>query len=155
MQPTEGTTAMEGGSADNAWSNYLPEHMEFTNSKYRELNMELIQYPDGLTDMVIAAAIEVPKELGPGLLESVYEKALAIELTDRGINAKRQIDIATTYKACSLDEAQRNPGHQKPRIPLRFILQPYPATPGEFKHDKLRIVSLRVLRALHGLIHNG
>lgn len=64
--------------------------------------MELIQYPDGLTDKVIAAAIEVHKQLGPGLLESAYEKALAIELSDRAINVKRQIDIATTYKGRDL-----------------------------------------------------
>lgn len=64
--------------------------------------MELTRYPDGLTDKVIAAAIEVHKQLGPGLLESAYEKALAIELSDRAINVKRQTDIATTYKGRDL-----------------------------------------------------
>ncbi len=60
------------------------------------------KYPDGLTDKVIAAAIEVHKELGPGLLESAYEKALALELADRVINFKRQVDITTTYKGRDL-----------------------------------------------------
>jgi GxxExxY protein len=64
--------------------------------------MELIQCPSGLTDKVIAAAIEVHKELGPGLLESVYEKALAMELSDKTISAKRQVDIATSYKGRDL-----------------------------------------------------
>jgi GxxExxY protein len=64
--------------------------------------MELIHYPDGLTDKVIAAAIEVHKELGPGLLESAYENALAIELADRGIYVKRQTDIVTAYKGRDL-----------------------------------------------------
>jgi GxxExxY protein len=64
--------------------------------------MTLIDCPAGLTDKVIAAAIEVHKELGPGLLESVYEKALTIELNDRCIEAKRQVEIATTYKGKDL-----------------------------------------------------
>ena len=64
--------------------------------------MALTDCPTGLTDKVIAAAIEVHKELGPGLLESVYEKALAIELNDRDIEAKRQVEIATTYKGKDL-----------------------------------------------------
>src|SRR5690349_10345952 len=61
-----------------------------------------IQYPDGLTDKVISAAIEVHKELGPGLLESAYEKALAIELSDRAVNVRRQAEIVTTYKGRDL-----------------------------------------------------
>lgn len=64
--------------------------------------MALTDCSAGLTEKVIAAAIEVHKELGPGPLESVYEKALAIELNDRGIEAKRQVEIATTYKGKNL-----------------------------------------------------
>jgi GxxExxY protein len=66
------------------------------------MDMELKDCPTELTNQVIAAAIEVHKELGPGLLESVYEKALAIELADRGIDAKRQLDVTTTYKGKDL-----------------------------------------------------
>src|SRR2546429_8992753 len=43
-----------------------------------------------LTDRIIAAAIRVHKELGPGFLESMYEEALAIELAAAGILFERQ-----------------------------------------------------------------
>lgn len=48
-----------------------------------------------LTEPIIAAAIAVHRELGPGFLESVYEEALCIELRHRGIVYERQkrIDI--------------------------------------------------------------
>ena len=48
-----------------------------------------------LTEQIIAAAIAVHRELGPGFLESVYEEALCIELRQRGIAYDRQkrIDI--------------------------------------------------------------
>ena len=40
---------------------------------------------EALTERIIGAAIEVHRRLGPGFLESVYEKALIIELKKRGI----------------------------------------------------------------------
>lgn len=59
--------------------------------------------PDSRTDaiakQVIGAAIEVHTHLGPGYLESVYEEALAFELTIRGISHERQKIIELTYKS--------------------------------------------------------
>ena len=46
---------------------------------------------------MIAAAIEVHKQLGPGSLESLYEQALAIELTKRGIRFEAQKEIVVRY----------------------------------------------------------
>jgi GxxExxY protein len=51
-----------------------------------------------LAGEAIGAAIEVHKALGPGLLESVYEEALAIELELRGVPFKRQPDVDLRYK---------------------------------------------------------
>jgi GxxExxY protein len=51
-----------------------------------------------LSSEVIGAAIAVHKELGPGLLESVYEGALVIELNDRKIPFARQIEMPVRYK---------------------------------------------------------
>ena len=48
---------------------------------------------------IVDAAIEVHQHLGgPGLLESIYEEALAFELTDRGLSVKRQIAVPIIYK---------------------------------------------------------
>jgi GxxExxY protein len=53
---------------------------------------------DKLTEMIIGAAIEVHKILGPGLLESIYEEALCHELSLRGLSVKRQLKIDILYK---------------------------------------------------------
>jgi GxxExxY protein len=54
---------------------------------------------DSLTRSIIGAAIEVHKEIGPGLLESIYEEALCYELELRGIKYERQVSIDVVYKA--------------------------------------------------------
>jgi len=51
-----------------------------------------------LTGKVIGAAIEVHKNLGPGLLESSYEECLCHELSDRGIYHERQKELPIKYK---------------------------------------------------------
>lgn len=52
---------------------------------------------------IIGCAIEVHKELGPGLLESVYEKCLRRELELNGYNVKQQVNVPVEYKGISLD----------------------------------------------------
>ncbi len=52
-----------------------------------------------LTEQIIGAAIEVHRRLGPGFLESVYEKALIIELRKRGLALQNQMDVIITYDA--------------------------------------------------------
>ncbi|WP_194777035.1 GxxExxY protein [Pararhodonellum marinum] len=61
------------------------------------------KYLDKLTFDVIGAAIEVHKNLGPGLLEKVYQKCLARELNLRGINFIEQVKMPFNYKGESLD----------------------------------------------------
>lgn len=53
---------------------------------------------DPITERIIAAAIEVHKELGPGLLESIYEEALCTELESQNINYIRQAPVDIYYK---------------------------------------------------------
>ena len=62
---------------------------------------------DDLSYRVIGCALEVYKTLGPGLLESVYEKALVIELTNKGIKAERQVPVNIFYKGVELGEGLR------------------------------------------------
>ena len=50
-----------------------------------------------LTGRIIAAAIEVHRQLGPGFLESIYEQALKIELTRRGITFEAQRPVEVAY----------------------------------------------------------
>jgi len=56
-----------------------------------------------LTSQIIAAAIEVHRELGPGLLESCYEACLCYELSRRGLKFERQRPIPVVYKEVKLD----------------------------------------------------
>jgi GxxExxY protein len=57
---------------------------------------------DALIEIVLDAATEVHRTLGPGLLESVYEKALAIELTERGIAFVSQRPVPAMYRGHDL-----------------------------------------------------
>ena len=56
---------------------------------------------------VIEAAIEIHRELGPGLLESVYEVVLARELSGRGLKVARQVSVPIEYKGIRFDEGFR------------------------------------------------
>jgi len=57
--------------------------------------------------IILDAAIAVHRELGPGLLESVYEIVLFHELHKRGLEAKRQVPIAIEYQGIEFDEGFR------------------------------------------------
>jgi GxxExxY protein len=61
---------------------------------------------DALARNVIAAAIEVHRELGPGYLESVYEQALAVELSLRGVSFERQKVFGLKYKGHDIGEGR-------------------------------------------------
>ena len=53
---------------------------------------------DALTEEIIGAALEVHRELGPGLLENAYQTCLAVELLHRGCNLERQKSLPIVYK---------------------------------------------------------
>lgn len=61
-------------------------------------NQEPDEELDHLAHLVIGAAIEVHRQLGPGLLEGVYESALCIEFDLRKIPFRRQSGVGITYK---------------------------------------------------------
>ena len=58
---------------------------------------------DPLTYAVIGAAIEVHREMGPGLLESVYQKCMEMELKLRGLDFQAQARLPLVYKGIPLD----------------------------------------------------
>ncbi|MGN6720614.1 MAG: GxxExxY protein, partial [Candidatus Binatia bacterium] len=58
---------------------------------------------DSLSNKVIGCAIEVHRELGPGLLESAYEQCLAAELSRSQIPFQLQVELPINYKGMRLD----------------------------------------------------
>ena len=71
-----------------------------THSGGTETRRELVH--ERLTEQIIGAAIEVHKELGPGLMESAYEECLCHELRIRGLDFRRQVELPVRYKGLSL-----------------------------------------------------
>ena len=62
----------------------------------------LIECSEGLRDKVLTAATAVHRALGPGLLESVYELALMMELAEMGIPALNPVDVPVFYRGRNL-----------------------------------------------------
>ncbi len=60
-----------------------------------------------LTNEIIGSAIEVHRNLGPGLLESTYEECMAFELQERDLIVKRQHEIPVLYKGKKLEQNYR------------------------------------------------
>lgn len=56
---------------------------------------------------IVDCSFKIHKELGPGLLERVYEVCLEYELRAKGYNVKRQVDIPIKYKGIIFDEGLR------------------------------------------------
>ena len=69
--------------------------MPLDDLRRREINL--------LTENVVGAAIEVHRELGPGLLESAYHQCLCRELTLRGLSWKSEVPLPVEYKGIRLD----------------------------------------------------
>jgi len=60
-----------------------------------------------ITEKIIGCAIEVHKNLGPGLLESAYEECMIFELRNTGLKAERLIAVPVVYKDIKLDYGYR------------------------------------------------
>ena len=70
-------------------------HEEHEGKAFRDCAEDIVK-------VVVDAAITVHRHLGPGLLESVYEKALAFELTLRGVHFLCQVEVPVSYKGNDL-----------------------------------------------------
>lgn len=62
------------------------------------MEQERLQRINDLSKTIIGAAIEVHKQFGPGLLESVYENCLRVELELRGVRVETQVNVPLIYK---------------------------------------------------------
>jgi GxxExxY protein len=74
-----------------------------TSEKTEEAETHGFGRENALTERIIAAAIEVHRHLGPGLLESAYETCLCHELNLMGISLQRQVALPINYKGIKLD----------------------------------------------------
>jgi GxxExxY protein len=70
--------------------------------RFSETGGVLMELND-LTREIIGAAIEVHKQLGPGMLESAYEECLSYELRSRGLSVERQKPVPVVYKEVKLE----------------------------------------------------
>jgi GxxExxY protein len=68
---------------------------------------EALRPEDLITEKIIGAAIEVHKQLGPGLLESAYQVCLAHEMGLRGIRFEREKPMPLFYKGVVMEQAYR------------------------------------------------
>ena len=68
--------------------------------------LELDKDTESLAYRIIGCAIEVHREIGPGYLESVYENALSVELTQQGIEYKRQVPVDVEYKGVNVGQGR-------------------------------------------------
>lgn len=57
-----------------------------------------------LTSKIIGAAIAVHQELGPGLLESVYQTCLAIQLQEEGLSVQTEVPVSVMYRDRTITE---------------------------------------------------
>lgn len=62
---------------------------------------------DEISSAVVGEAIRIHRELGPGLLESVYEKALKAGLSRRGLRVESQVPVSIRYDGMEIDAAFR------------------------------------------------
>ena len=70
-------------------------------------NLPMAEIRDPLTHQVIGAAIEVHRNLGPGVLESAFEACLCFELAERGLGVERQVGLSLIYKGVKLNLGYR------------------------------------------------
>mgnify|MGYP006291042527 len=60
-----------------------------------------------LSHQIIGCALDIHKTIGPGLLESAYENALAYDLKEAGLNVKQQVPMPFIYKEVKQDVGYR------------------------------------------------
>jgi GxxExxY protein len=105
---------------------------------------------DPPTERVIGAAIDVHRELGPGLLESAYEECLAMELADAGLQIQRQVELPLRYKGRDLDAGYRLDlvVGERPIVELKCVERLLPI------HDAQLLTYLRLSGIKTGLLLN-
>ena len=105
---------------------------------------------DDITAAIVDASMQIHKELGPGLLESVYEAVLARALERRGLQVERQKTIRFEYDGMVFDEGFRLDllVSQKVIVELKSVENLAPV------HGKQLLTYLRLMNLTVGLLIN-
>jgi hypothetical protein len=70
-------------------------------------NSFAMEHYEELTGIIVDEAFHLHKDLGPGLLESVYSTLLALRLTKRGLRVEREKNVVFTYEGIRFDNGLR------------------------------------------------
>lgn len=105
---------------------------------------------DGITADVVDASIQIHRDLGPGLFESVYEVLLMDELQRRGHRVERQKELPLTYRGRTLDHAFRIDLLVDGRVLVEVKCSERPAR----VHARQLLTYLRIMRLPVGLVTN-
>ena len=92
----------EGPQRNAATAIWLAHCNLFSLTKIKAVMTE-----DKASNIIIGAAIEVHKFLGPGLLESAYQECLYYELRKRRLTVRQQVPMPVVYKEIHLDRGYR------------------------------------------------
>ncbi len=84
----------------------MPQNLEDTKS-HKKIFSPISSELEDIGKKIVHAAYLVHKELGPGLLEKVYEICFCHELTKMGLKVKRQVEIPIVYDGLTFNEGLR------------------------------------------------
>jgi GxxExxY protein len=103
-----------------------------------------------ITGAIVDSAFEVHSTLGPGLIESVYEKCLCQELTQRGVRFEKQKVVPIYYKETLLDETLRVDllVEEKVVVELKAVEKLLPV------HEAQLLTYLKLVKSRVGLLIN-
>ncbi len=104
MKPETGLTNRAGEPKDHGYAAVEEALSTGSTGSYESKGQGngLRDCHEHLIQRVLTAATAVHRELGPGLLESVYEKALVFELAEMGVGARPQVDVPIVYRGQDL-----------------------------------------------------
>ena len=87
-----------------------------------------VKHLDDITGAIVDAALKIHQELGPGLLESVYEAVLARALEKRGFTVERQKTIRFEYDGMVFEEGFRVDLLVEAKVGVELFEYPFPLT---------------------------
>ena len=126
--------------------NLKPENTSAPSAPPREASLPL----DDITGAIVDAAMKIHMELGPGLLESVYETVLARALARRGFHVERQKIIRFEYDGMVFDEGFRT----DLMVAGRVIVELKSVEKLALVHSKQLLTYLRLMNLPVGLLIN-